>query len=304
MSQNSKIEWTDATWNVTLGCSKVSPGCKHCYAINHVHRMAGNPNKTTRAANQGLTIIEGGKPNWSGEVRLIPERLEIPLRRRKPTWYFVNALSDLFHESLTDEAIDQVFAVMALCPQHTFQVLTKRPQRMSRYFGTVHAHGLQRFDDVRKWMHLISCKMKPEVDWPLGNVWLGVSVEDRAHKSRIDILRETPAPVRFLSLEPLLEDLGELDLRGIDWVIVGGESGPGARPMNPDWARSIRDQCVAAGVPFFFKQWGEYVGTHIFDPEMVRVDSGLGYTTAMKPVGKKAAGSLLDGREWNEMPGR
>lgn len=250
MSSISKIEWTDATWNPMLGCSKISPGCKGCYAINHVHRMAGNPNPKMSAANAGLTVIQNGHPNWTGKVRLIPERLSIPVRRLKPTTYFVNSLSDLFHESVPYRDIDRVFLAMAAANWHRFQILTKRSERMAAY---PQQFGLSGY-----------------LPW----VWLGVSVESREHLGRIDDLRRTPAAVRFLSLEPLLEDLGQLDLTGIHWVIVGGESGPGARPMHPDWVWNIRRQCYWAKVPFFFKQWG----------------------------GKKKAGRLLDGREWNEMP--
>ncbi len=343
MSAVSKIGWTRATWNPTLGCSKISPGCKRCYAIHDVHRMAGNPNPKLKAANEGLTVIQGGEANWTGRVRLIPERLEIPLKTRKPTTYFVNSLSDLFHEELSDADIDRVFAVMALCPQHRFQVLTKRAARMrdwhladlplssreefvaaqAAHTGRVvwdargsdrHAYfGCGRIGDIsnrRPWPH-----------WPLPNVWLGVSAESREYLSRIDHLRQIPAAVRFLSLEPLLEDLGTLNLEGIHWVIVGGESGRGARPMHPDWVRSIQRQCETARVPFFFKQHGEYVSPAnangciptsggarwlLIDgrwaPEGWRVNAE-DHGVVMYRVGKKKAGRLLDGRTWDQMPG-
>lgn len=340
MSDNSHIQWTDATWNPVLGCSKISPGCRGCYAINHVHRMAGNPNAKIAEANEGLTIIEGGHPNWTGKVRLIPERLDIPLRKRKPTRYFVNSLSDLFHEGLPDEDIDRVFATMqhAYSRGHIFQVLTKRSERMKNYFATdgLYRKWLDAVNHIRvRWAGLPIVPMSDPARFPLPRVWLGVSVESRAYLYRIDNLRKTPAAVRFLSLEPLLEDLGQLDLTDIDWVIVGGESGPGARPMHPDWVRSIRDQCLQAGVRFFFKQWGEYlpVGQVLADYGKV-----LG-ATAVKPnrmklhyggkvgqvpmhafaergvpvawtddgrltfrVGKKAAGRMLDGRTWDDFP--
>ena len=325
MSSNSKIAWTDATWNPVVGCSKVSPGCKHCYAINHVHRMAGNPNPKIAAANEGLTVIEGGYPNWTGKVRLIPERLSIPMKRRKPTRYFVNSLSDLFHKELPDEDIDKVVSVMALCPRHTFQILTKRSERMINYWCA--AECTLRNAEVSAAAKTLSTSIRPFAlpserifetrrialgeawkiyAWPLPNVWLGVSVESRKYLSRIDHLRQTPAAVRFLSLEPLLEDLGQLDLTGIDWVIVGGESGPGARPMHPDWVRSIRDQSVAAGVPFFFKQWGAYCPFPIIDDKkrdnFVDVPVGDATHHRMFRVRKKWATCLLDGRTWDEMP--
>jgi protein gp37 len=317
MSLNSPIEWTQATWNPTLGCSKCSAGCKLCYAIKVVHRLASNPNPKIAAANAGLTVIQNGQVNWTGKVRMVPARLCIPLRRKKPTTYFVNSLSDLFHPSLSDEDIAEVFKVMHRANWHRFQVLTKHgetdarlPAIMKRIFATF---------------------------GPMPHVWFGVSVEDRAHLGRIDLLRNLPrtfecppmsasfeiAPVRFLSLEPLLEDLGPLDLTGIHWVIVGGESGgKGARPMRPAWVRSIRDQCIAAGVPFFFKQWGVWTpgenvdrqkgivqtatlfdGHWIFSREsLARTDGHVDDQPDLYRVGKKSAGRLLDGREWNEMP--
>lgn len=251
----TKIEWVRGadgmrgeTWNPVVGCSKISPGCKNCYAIRHVHRMAGNPNPKIRAANEGLTVLNGsfsisasqkanrGTPNWTGKVRLIPERLEIPRRRRKPTTFFVNSLSDLFHEDLPEEHIDRVFDVMMQAPQHRYQILTKRSRRMMDHMTCGTLAGKAFYGRPPDW------------------IWLGVSVESKDYLHRIDDLRSTPAAVRFLSLEPLLEDLGPLNLEGIAWVIVGGESGKGARPMDIRWVRSIRDQCVRAGVPFFFKQ--------------------------------------------------
>ena len=256
MSGISKINWTDATWNPCTGCAMVSPGCANCYAIRNAKRMAGNPNAAMQAAYRGLVTGAAGNLDWSGTVRTLPERLDEPLHWRKPRRVFVNSLSDLFHKDVPDEFIAQVFATMERACWHTFQVLTKRSSRL----------------------RALSAKLP----WP-DNVWAGVSVESAEYAFRIDDLRATGAKVKFLSLEPLLGHLPDLNLSGIDWVIVGGESGPKARQMKVEWARDIRDQCVAAGVPFFFKQMG------VFDENGVR-------------VGKKMAGRLLDGRLWEEMP--
>lgn len=238
-------------------------------------------------------------------------------------------MSDLFHEKLPDEAIDQVFAVMALCRWIDFLVLTKRAERSHRYFADPFvAERVDAFvwsiveeliDPLTRRSNDLRATQSDE--WPLPNVWLGVSVEDRARKERIEHLRRTPAAVRFLSIEPLLEDLGEIDLTGIDWCIVGGESGSGARPIHPDWVRSIRDQCVAAGLAFFFKQWGAWVPTnqdsagcgveHRLFPDgqyMPWAEYSIGPwgendAEEIVRVGKKEAGRSLDGREWNEVPG-
>jgi protein gp37 len=308
VSQNSKIEWTDATWNPVRGCTKISPGCKHCYAETFAERWRGIP----------------GHPYEQGfDLRLVPEKLGEPLKRRKPTTYFVNSMSDLFHDDVPFEYIAAVFGVMAACPQHTFQVLTKRPGQMHEWFEWVEqrcADGLAMFPDDppewRIWQMLSVSARRAGVEkmpehhggaWPLPNVWLGVSVEDREYGlPRIDELHATPAAVRFLSVEPLLEDLGTIDLAGIDWVIVGGESGRGARPMHPDWARSVRDQCVAAGVPFFFKQWGAWVDPFQLPDETVRQLDAAGADLGDEPVrlDKKLAGRELDGRTWDEMPRR
>jgi len=240
MADRSSIEWTDATWNPVTGCTKVSPGCKHCYAETFAERWRG---------------VRGHPYEQGFDLRLWPSRLEAPLRWRSPRMIFVNSMSDLFHEGVPDAFIKDVFRVMAAAPWHTFQVLTKRAARMAEW----HARH-------------------PEF-WNLPHVWLGVSVEDRRFGlPRIPCLRGVRTMVRFLSIEPLLEGLGTFSLDGVGWVIVGGESGPGARPMRPEWALSIRDQCLAAGIPFFFKQWGG--------------------------VRKKRAGRVLEGRTWDEMPDR
>lgn len=253
MAGKSKIEWTEATWNPIRGCTRISPGCQHCYAERMAARFCGQSQDPrivdTSAPFYGFAQMTKSGPRWTGKVELIPELLDIPLRRRKPTTYFVNSMSDLFHESLPDEHILQVFDVMRRAHWHKYQVLTKRSVRLRN--------------------------LASQLPWE-PHVWMGVSVENEDYVYRIDHLRSTPAHIKFLSLEPLLGPLPNLDLSGIDWVIVGGESGPGARPMHPDWVRSIRDQCAEVQVPFFFKQWGG--------------------------VQKKSAGHLLDGREHREFP--
>jgi len=244
MSTVSKIEWTEQTWNPTTGCTKVSPGCKHCYAEIMAKRLQA----------MGARGYENGF-----KLSLLPERLGEPLRRRKPTIYFVNSMSDLFHEDIPFAFLDQVFDVIRRTPQHTYQILTKRAKRMSRYFAN------------------------PNRTVP-ANAWLGVSVENKKYGlPRIDELRKVNATVRFLSIEPLLEDLGWLDLTDIHWAIVGGESGPKARPMNPEWVEAIKQQCIEQEVAFFFKQWG-------------------GWGADGKRRAKKANGRTLEGRTWDEMP--
>jgi len=237
----SRIEWTEQTWNPTTGCTKVSPGCVNCYAEVMARRLHAI----------GVLGYERGFA-----LTLHPERLAQPLRRRQPTTYFVNSMSDLFHQDVPDAFLDLVFDVTRRTPQHTYQVLTKRAARLPRYFANR------------------SCPP---------NVWLGVSVEDRRRLRRIDQLRKVDASVRFLSIEPLLEDLGKLDLDGIDWVIVGGESGHRARRMHASWADSVRRQCRAAGVAFFFKQWGKFGS------------DGIGRS-------KGANGRKLAGKTWDEYP--
>ncbi len=241
MAQISTIEWTEATWNPVTGCTKVSPGCAHCYAETFAERFRGVP----------------GHPYERGfDLQLRPGRLAQPLEWKTPKLIFVNSMSDLFHEDVPFDFIRAVFETMRKADWHTFQILTKRSKRLA--------------------------ELAPRLDWP-DNVWMGVSVENQRWTSRIDDLRSVPSAVRFLSCEPLLGPLN-LDLRGIHWLIVGGESGRGARRMNPQWARNIRDQCMTAGVPFFFKQWGAY--SH----------SG-------QRVGKKRAGRILDGTVWSATPG-
>jgi protein gp37 len=286
----TNIEWTrnpdgtkGKTWNPITGCSAVSPGCDNCYAARDAAgRLQHHP------AYKGLTVRPAGGPAaFTGEIRLHPDRLDQPLRWGTPSMVFVNSMSDLFHPDVPVGFIQRIWDVMAKAERHTFQILTKRPQRMNDLIRCVEP----------------SCDLPDGPIWttragvPLPNVWLGTSIESDRYTFRADSLRVTPAAVRFLSLEPLLGPLPSLDLTGIDWVIVGGESGPGARPMHPDWARDIRDRCVAAGVPFFFKQWGE------FSP--ARHDEAWQVGSEFWPIwryGKKRAGRELDDRTWDEMP--
>lgn len=231
----TKIEWSESTWNPITGCTKISPGCKHCYA----ERMA-------------LRLQAMGQENYANgfELTLQEHMLERPLQWKKPQLIFVNSMSDLFHKDVPLDYTQRIFDVMRRAHWHTFQVLTKRSQQL--------------FD------------LHQEIEWP-DNVWMGVSVENQKYAYRIDHLRQTGAKIKFLSLEPLIGPLPELNLKNIDWAIVGGESGPGARPIKLEWVLEIRDQCVAAKVPFFFKQWGG--------------------------VNKKKNGRLLQGRTWDQLPG-
>jgi protein gp37 len=293
---STKIEWTDRTWNPVTGCTKVSPGCDNCYAETIAHRFAGS-----KAFPNGF------------DVTLHEARISQPLRWKRPARVFVNSMSDLFHADVPGEFIARVFAVMSLGPQHTFQVLTKRPRRLRSLMGN--REFLALVDDHRE-------QLRPgcgDFAWPLPNVWLGVSVEDQKRADlRVPALAKTPAAVRFLSCEPLLgpvdvsDWLGtDIDEPGIGWVIAGGESGHGARPMSPDWARSLRDQCAAAEVPYLFKQWGEYQPTdwkvigRPSDKRNVLVGDpidDLGHRWEMRRVGKGKAGRELDGRTWDQFP--
>lgn len=404
---DTNIEWTQKSWNPIVGCSIKSAGCTNCYAMSMAYRLAA----MGVDHYQGLTHKVNGNAVWTGKLALNEKALLEPLRRRKPTTYFVNSMGDLFHEDCPDEWIDRVFAVMALCPQHTFQVLTKRSARMREYLANPEtpqriAIVVINQDEIRGEARLAPLRDRAReedasfVAMPLPNVWLGVSVEDqRAADERVPDLLATPAAIRWISAEPLL---GPVDFRrimevgaeecfhtihplplllanqtwsetrsslnaltghywgedliddqwepwcdltherergfggagfypGLDWIVVGGESGKDARPMHPDWARSLRDQCAAAGVPYFFKQWGEYAPCQIsetgeLDPPMPmsgphlmkwrRWEGGVTRPAEPKesvrtwfaegtlavPLGKKTAGRLLDGTEHNAMP--
>lgn len=378
MSAATAIEWTDSTWNPIRGCSRVSEGCTGCYAEAVAGRFSG-----PGLPYAGTITQTTAGPRWNGRIKFVDSAFDQPLRWTRPRRIFVNSMSDLFHENLSNEHIAEIFGVMAMAQRHTFQVLTKRATRMREWFEWIAndadggtwgciLHARQRLG-IAGWKHE-PCDDGPE--WPLPNVFLGVSAENQATANeRIPQLLRTPATVRFVSLEPLLGsiDLTRLDARqaqkwnlvqvnaiaernaldgshvsdlGIEysgtrrlnWVIVGGESGTRARPMHPDWTRSLRDQCVAAKVPYFFKQWGEWwevdgdsrdpatndhfvidVGSieasELFDPQtdcLIALDGrvflsleGLPEDTKlrhMKRLGKKAAGRHLDGRTWDEVP--
>lgn len=366
MADGTGIEWTDATWNPIRGCSRVSEGCRHCYAETVAARFSG-PGQPYEGLARFVDRPGGPREaRWTGKVALVGDQLLTPLRWRRPRRIFVNSMSDLFHEAVPDEWIDRIFAVMALAPHHTFQILTKRPERMRAYFAETWQPAPARelaigdetislpaearpgdrwdqiehaiddltndpmFDKDRFWTTEGALIGRPA--WPrrpIPNVWLGVSVENQASAdARIPLLLDTPAAVRFISAEPLLGhiDLSALDIGGglawnalgrskggvtgcLDWVIVGGESGPGARAMQAGWARSLRDQRAAAGVAFFFKQWGEWAPVHDEPASETQEDEelrGVGTSIGgeyMRRVGKRAAGSLLDGRKHAAWPG-
>lgn len=324
----SKIEWTDKTWNPLAGCSKVSAGCENCYAEIMARRLAAMGQKKYKGTTRKNI---NGKAHWTGIINLDEKALLIPLKIKKPTRFFVNSMSDLFHEGVPARFIDDVFAVMMLCPQHTFQILTKRPENMVKYFATEYSKArimtaLDIIGEENDDLFEICCKVASQIPMMLRivlkNVWLGVSVENQeTAQKRIPLLLKTPAAIRFISCEPLLGpiDLTDINLNSqlfnsltgigdlypdnkINWVIAGGESGPHARPLHPDWIRSIKNQCMAANVPLFFKQWGEYA-PHADTGKCKKVsvvNNGIGYE--MCKVGKSDAGSLLDGKEWKQYP--
>lgn len=370
MGDKTGIQWTDATWNPIVGCSIVSPACTNCYAMAQAARIQRMAAGAGRESYYDLTTKEvNGKPVWTGVLKQAPEHiLTLPLRWKKPRRIFVNSMSDLFHESVPDEWLDRVFAVMQRARRHTFQLLTKRPQRMREYLSKLSqiADGENPDWFGRGFCWPIGPKESRE-EWPFKNICLGVTAEDQPRADeRIPDLLATPAAVRFVSVEPMLgpinlkfirqpnmgagpfwldaldieragwfqdeaatqpmdDVLARDELPCLDWVICGGESGPGARPMHPDWARSLRDQCAAAGVPFFFKQWGEwtaFIDRDRDDPDwrsdfyrlvgqsrahqFLNIAGGQGFhgdrLHVMQRVGKKLAGRLLDGREHNEFP--
>ena len=245
MSNGSPIEWTEATWNPVAGCTVVSPGCTNCYAM----RMAARLEAMGQMKYTGITRRSGGRAKWNGRMNLDHDALQVPYSWKSGRMIFVNSMSDLFHDAVPGDFIFEVFEVMKRCSQHTFQVLTKRSERL--------------------------VELSKYIKWP-SNVWMGVSVENSDYISRIEDLKDTKAKVKFLSLEPLIGDVGNLDLSNIDWVIAGGESGPGSRLIEPEWVRSIRDQCIENRVAFHFKQWGG--------------------------ANKKRTGRTLDGRTWDEFP--
>lgn len=268
MAVNSDIEWTQKTWNPVVGCAKVSAGCKNCYAEKMSNRQAGmgqaaldrgeNPSKRAHY----MEVISNGR--WNGKVSLVEDEIDAPRRWKNPSVVFVNSMSDLFHKDVPLDFIQRIFGTMNDCPPHTFQVLTKRPERAAEIAGDLH--------------------------WS-PNIWMGTSVEEDQVIDRVEPLKQTGAAIKFLSVEPLLGPVPDLPLDGLDWVIAGGESGPGARPMSVDWVRDIRDRCVASGVAFFFKQFGTLANNP--DPKD---------PTAKKNGGKTKGGCTLDGRLWQQMP--
>lgn len=339
----TSIEWTDMVWNPTTGCDRVSPGCDNCYALTMAARL--------KAMGQAK-YERDGDPRTSGPgfgLTVHPDEIDAPLHWRKPRRVFVNSMSDLFHAEVPEDFIARVFATMAQAPQHAFQVLTKRPQRMAAVFdgGLAPEVEVSILDDHPRAPltadgedYLIPGVWDEDgMAWPLPNVWLGTSIESNRYAFRADHLRATPAAVRWISAEPLLGPLDELDLTGIDWLVAGGESGPRARPMHPDWVRDLRDRCGESGVAFFFKQWGAWWPAAKCHPDHeneaeqdawdridvlahhLALESGGAITQSiggpegdwcdyqpdssawwMQRVGKKAAGRELDGRTHDEFP--
>lgn len=347
MADKTHIEWTDATWNVVTGCAIVSPGCTNCYAM----KLAGTRLRDHPSRN-GLTTDSKAGPVWNGQVRFNTGWLTQPLRWTKPRKVFVCAHGDLFHEGVTDDQLDQIFAVMALAPQHVFQVLTKRPKRMRDYLLAFTAERLSQA--LGAFVHAGEKATQADrfIPLPLPNVWMGVSAEDQTRANeRIPVLLETPAAIRWVSAEPLIGPLDLtaiddgfsdarnvlrsfsaqqqaaqytetidlcIDTPGLDWVVVGGESGAGSRPMHPDWARDLRDQCADAGVPFLFKQWGDWapgenaqntIGRTVetadwfndaWDYQTLTPASAEGMHIDDEPTlyraGRRASGRLLDGQ--------
>lgn len=352
MADKSKIEWTDATWNPIRGCTRVSEGCRNCYAERTAARFRG-PGQPY----EGLVTLarepgeeSKGDPRWTGAIQVVPQLADQPLRWKRPRRIFVNSMSDLFHEKVSTYWIDVIFAVMAFCPRHTFQILTKRPGVALNYLKTTGVRSRILNLAYEAMGHYPKYKHGGVMNsiFPLPNVWLGVSVEDqKTADERIPLLLQTPAAVRWVSYEPALGPVDftkyltsgwkdiitgkwyphhpksetlEQDVPILDWLVAGGESGPGARPAHPDWFRSVRDQCQAAGVPFFFKQWGEWLPIDQFpkdekgdpvDPAHPRrMYQGLDLYATQKcgfvrcvRVGKKLAGHLLDGETWQQFPG-
>ena len=321
----SRIEWTQQTWNPIIGCSKISEGCANCYAETMAARLAS-------MGTEGYPEVITDR-KWNGKTAFVRSQLAKPLLRKKPTVYFVGSMTDIFHESIPDEWVDRLFAVMGLCFHHRFIVLTKRPERMHRMLceSGVHIRVGMFMDEIYE---DVTGKEYPQewdsLKFPLPNVILGVTAENQNKwNERTVILRDTPAAARMVSVEPQLELIVPDTLDGLDWIICGGESGPGARPMHPDWARGLRDQCKEAGVPFFFKQWGEFSpikkadpvedtqqlegyeiygvkpsGKHLFqgwiyDPEVIPWPENMWW---MDRVGKKKAGNLLDGQVYEQYP--
>lgn len=313
MADKTTISWTvthhedgtvtpGATWNPLRGCARVSEGCRNCYAERVAARFSG-----PGLPYEGLARMTSKGPMWTGEVRLIEKMMDQPLRWKRPRLIFVNSMSDLFHDKVSDVWLNRIFEVMESCPQHTFQILTKRPERMKEYLtwrSMAHTWG----------------------DYPTSHIWVGVSMEDQATADeRIPLLLETTAAVRWISAEPLL---GPIDLTpyfweeagpewagknladpGLDWVVTGGESGPGARPAHPQWFRSIRDQCATASVPFHFKQWGDWVPAETGFERFFADNRGHEYARdhcgcpqMMLKVGKGRSGRLLDGQIWDQYP--
>lgn len=345
MAGKTKIEWTEYSWNPIRGCSRVSDGCRNCYAEDQAARIIEQDRDRGVPEGEGAYdgLLAKGGP-WNGEIKLVPELLDQPVRWTKPRFIFVNSMSDLFHENIPEDFIQRIFAIMAAAPHHTFQVLTKRAERMRSILSSKDARWIAEGLNQLTWEGVLSPGAH-HVTWPLPNLWLGVSVENQsAADERVPQLLETPAAIRWLSMEPLLgpvdlaragaiayDSVGDLtpgtgDAFGfglVDWIVVGGESGPDARPMHPKWARDLRDQCASADVPYLFKQWGEWAPgesikqlTEVVETaRLINGDWQFGSKSLssndcssdpepdLYRIGKQAAGRHLDGELHDGYPG-
>ena len=336
----TKIEWTNETWNPIIGCNKISPGCDNCYAEKMAHRLKFNP----KTVGKYYFITNNGK--WTGEMHAFVDEFQKPLQWKNPRMIFVCSMGDLFHESVPFEWINRVFAVIASCQHHTFQILTKRPKRMKEYFDYInqesikyHAREVRNISYAESRINVMlsdisNLKIKDR-KFPFNNLWLGVTTENQEQANkRIPILLQIPAAIRFVSCEPMLSNIdltrvskltglglkyinslsgiewyNDIDSNNynnwygkLDWVICGGESGPKARPMHPNWVKSLRDQCKNAEVPFFFKQWGEWTTSFMVPVDLSKVKNTSIDNTTYYKVGKKKAGRKLNGVEYNEFP--
>ena len=328
----SKIEWTNETWNPVIGCSKISEGCENCYAEKMAFRLAHMEWSNDYRKLNYCNVICPDTKKWTGKTQFVKEAITKPLEWKKPRKIFVCSMGDLFHETISFESIDMLMAIITCSPQHTFQILTKRPERMLEYFTQDKRKLIEGWEDASYEIGISDKNGEPDGaacyiynrsqdEWPLKNIWLGVTCENQQRTNeRLPVLLKIPAAKKFISCEPLLGDIdfykfssslpsdknhpwrNEAILFGIDWLIVGGETGTNASPMHPDWARNLKYQCIPAKVPFFFKGWGEYAPHMAYLNKSIKTVCHNTIEYNMCKVGKTKSGSLLDGVEYNEMP--